>query len=458
LNRPRDRDAGHSHALPDVATAAITVFAVQIVIYGVGFVGSVVISRALGPSGRGIYQLPVTAAIVAFGLGHLSVEPAADFMFAERRYSLGQLARNTTTDALLIGPVTVAAMAAFYLLTRHTVFAKVPLGDYLLVAMTVPITFHVTWMANIFVLGGRIRQSQLALLAGAVAQTTGCIALAVLGQLTVLAVLILYAVGCTVPWVIMVLRAKGFVSLRPSVRAPVTRDVLTFGLRVHVGLVGWFLLLRSDVFLVSVRLGARAVGLYTLAVLLAELVWLLTQPLVVAALPRQSATSAEEALPLTFKTVRFNVGLAILLAAGLAVTLPVVIPAFFGASFAGSYAATVVLMPGVIAMAAGRPLFNWLIRTRGPLALAGISFGALAGNVALNVVLLKPLGIVGASLASTVAYTVVAVTYVVMALRTSNTRARDALLVQPDDVRTVRTLIERLRRRGGPGSPDTDPA
>jgi hypothetical protein len=63
------------------------------------------------------------------------------------------------------------------------------------------------------------------------------------------------------------------------------------------------------------------------------------------------------------------------------------------------------------------------------------------------VILLPSVGIVGASIASTVGYAVLNVGLIVWALRVGGMSARDALLPQADDVRTLRALGARIRGR-----------
>lgn len=202
--------------------------------------------------------------------------------------------------------------------------------------------------------------------------------------------------------------------------------------------------------MVSAYLGTAAVGTYSLAVTFAELVWLLTGPLSLAAVPFQSTVGIDEAVPLTFKTTRFVALLGLALSVGFAGTLWAVIPALYGEAFRGAYLAFAVLLPGVMAMAMERPLNNWLVRLERPGRLAALSGGAFALNVALNIILLRPLGIAGASAASSVAYVALLGADLVWASRAARVRVREAVWPQREDVATVRRLVRRIdpRRRG----------
>ncbi len=178
-----------------VAGGASVALGSQIVIYTLGLAGSIMIARALGPAGRGVYYLPVTAAMIAVALLHLSVETANTYLHAERKTPLDVLVRSSTTIALALSPLCVGGMLAVYALERDGLFADVPFAAFLAVTLAVPLQIHLLWLANVFLLGRRLPRSQLASVVGAVVQVAGTTVLFVLGSLTVESVLALYVSG-----------------------------------------------------------------------------------------------------------------------------------------------------------------------------------------------------------------------------------------------------------------------
>lgn len=423
-----------------IASGTASAFGAQIAIYALGFVASVLIARALGAEGRGLYYLPVTAAMLVAVIFSVTLESANTFLYAERRFSLRDLAGNATVLAPLLGLPAAAALVVVYLMTADSLFAGVSLGNLLIAAAVLPFQLHLLWTTNLFQLSRRVSRSQLALLAGALVQTGSIAALYAAGALNVRWVLVLYAVSLLVPWTILMWWARDFAPMRPSFDRRRVRATVGFGLKLHVGLIASYLLLRADIFLVSHFLGTREVGVYSLAVLLAELVVLLTNPLVIAALPFQAEAGIQEAGRLSFKAARFNLIFALALGGGFAATLWLVIPLLYGREFDGAYPALLALLPGIVAMAVARPLGNWLTRQERPWVLTGMGVGAFALNLALNVVLLPAVGLVGASIASSVAYATLAAAFVTWGLRITGLRLRDVLMPTAEDLRTVRRI------------------
>ena len=438
-----------------IASGAATAFGAQIAIYALGLVTSILIARALGAEGRGRYYLPVTAAMLVTVVFSVTLESANTFLYAERRFSLRELASNATLLAPLLGIPAAGALVAVYLMTADSLFAGVSLADVLIVAVVVPFQIHLLWAMNVFQLSRRVSRSQMALLAGAVVQTVLVGSLYVAGILDVRAGLVLYAASLLVTWTMLMWWARDFAPMRPSFDRRRVRATVGLGLKLHIGLIASYLLLRADIFLVSHFLGTREVGVYSLAVLLAELVVLLTNPLVIAALPFQAEASIQEAGRLSFKAARFNLIFALALGVGFAATLWLVIPLVYGSEFDAAYPALVALLPGIAALAVSRSLGTWLTRQERPWVLTCLGVGAFVLNVALNMVLLPEVGLVGASIASTIAYAALAAAFVTWGMRITGLPLRDVLMPTTDDLRTAQRIAQqaaaRLARVSGRG-------
>ncbi len=428
----------------------MSAFGIQIATYVVAFVASVAISRAVGPGGRGEYYIAVTAALTAGIVLDLSMVRVLTYFLAARGYDLAELAGATSAITLLVSPLALGGMACAFVLLRHSVFAGISLGDYTIAAISVPFQMSLNWMVGLFVLGRRITLSRVAMFAGGVVQTGGAVVLYLTHRLDVRGVLVLFVAAAVIPWILCVWWAQSFASMRPRVNRRLMRNMLGFAGRLHPGFIFWFLLLRFDTFLVKAYLGSGAVGRYSLAVLFAELVWVMAEPLAWAVLPFQSEADLSQAGALTFKAMRFSMAIALLLALGGAALLWIVIPVVYGTRFSSAYPAFLALAPGVVALATVGPVQNLLVRQGRPWAMGSLSLAAFGINVGLNVLFLKSLGIVGAGAASTVAYLAIAAAFIVWAVRSTDSSVREAFRPQPGDRATLQRLLLRIDPRRAP--------
>lgn len=423
----------------------------QALVWILGVPTSILIARALGPQGRGEYYLPVLAAMASIVIFHLSVENANAVAYGERRFSLDQLSRNAGIAALVLGPLAAAAMTGVFLLTRDEVFEGVSLGNFLIAAGTVPFSLHLLWLSGVFMLAKQYPRTQIALVVGASVYLLGAALLYALGELGVTEVLLLYAGSVVVPWALLVAWSRPIAPVRPALAKPVARAVVALGARLHLGQVSLFLLTRFDLFLVSIYLGTTEVGIYSLAVLLADLAIFITSPLMQATIPFQAAVPAVESAPLSFKAARFNLAFALALSAGFAATLWFLIPFVYGEGFSDAYVAVLIRLPGICALAAARPLILLIQRRAEPLLYSAVSVAGFALNLGLGVMLIPDLGINGASLASSIAFTIFATAIIAWGLRVARESPGELLLPQPDDRESVLRMARGVSRllRGG---------
>ncbi len=446
-----------------IASTAAVAFAGQLLTHALALLGTLIISRALGPSGRGELAVALAAATSFAAVCFISLEFANTYFFAQKQLDLRAIARVATTAALLLAPAALLLQFVFFVGARDTVFAGVGTVAVLVAALTVPFSMHLNWLMGLFQLGSRLVRSQAAMAAGAAAQFIGAVVLALIGQLTVVTALLLYALKVAVAWLLHLVWGASFLTLRPSRDRSVVARVMTYGLRLHPAFLLWFLLLRVDILLVNAVLGTRAAGLYSITVVVAEVILILSTPLAAAVLPSQAAGDIGHSAALTFKAVRITCLLAAALSVIFAGTMWFLIPLVFGSEFAPAYDALLALLPGIVCMAAYRPLYNWLLRDGRAGRMTAITATAFAANVILNLLLLPLFGIVGAGIASFIAYAALAAALIAWGLRLGGLGVREALLPRREDVESFRRqarlalpLVRRmtLARQKTPAPPD----
>lgn len=163
---------------------------------------------------------------------------------------------------------------------------------------------------------------------------------------------------------------------------------------------------RLDAFIVNVFLGAAAVGIYGAAVSLAEMLWYLPNAVSFVIFPKAAAATAEEMNRFTPRVFRLTLALTAAGAVALALLGGLLIRLIYGPAFAAAYLPLLVLLPGVVLLGGGKVLSNEMAG-RGLVHYNSIISGlALILTVALDLLLIPRLGLSGAALASTAAYTV----------------------------------------------------
>jgi len=112
------------------------------------------------------------------------------------------------------------------------------------------------------------------------------------------------------------------------------------------------------------------------------------------------------------------------------------VPLVFGDDFRGSLPALFALAPGVVALAMARSAGGYLLRRNRPLVNSLIALTALGANVILNLWLIPLWGIAGAGVASSIAYILLAGSYLMWLRRAAGLALRE---FQPGIVDLLRT-------------------
>jgi len=408
---PPRRQVGSDHEAPRTAMRLLGGFLQSLGTRGVGLaaaaIGSVVTARALGPEGKGAVVILGTLAATLAQIGTLGLTAANVHFGAREHDQIPRLVGVSGWVAVAMGGglcALVLAAAGW----RSDIFPGVPWPLLVVTVVSVP-----------FSLGSQLFQSLLLGLEAIRAYNgvellrmglglAGILCLFLLHQLSVTSVVLLSAVLAALVCAMTLWTLGRQAQLSWSWDEEVWREALTYGMLFFINNLLAYLLLKSDLFLVNHFLGLEAVGIYSVAVQIADLLLLAPATLGMLLFPRLSG------IPAPAERARTCLQFARLTAAGMAAACflagcagPLLIPLVLGAPFQPAWIPLALLLPGVWLLALENVLIMHLAAHRLPLTVPGLWLGGLALNVGLNVWLLPRLGVSAAALTSTVAYAVV---------------------------------------------------
>lgn len=410
---------------------------------------TIVVARALGPLGKGYYDIVVNGAMLLVTFTGLSASSGVFYFAATGSLDHRRLLRVAVLLASAVGLalggvlVTDAGRRGFGWLLPE----GLQMGGVALLGILVAAT-HVQQIGQAVLKGyGAFRAFALSDVLG-----RG-------GALVIVAVLALVGARAPAAYVLgfasAVIVSASFaflVALRRS--APVSpairlANVLRYSLPLFVGNAAQFLNYRLDVFFVKNFVGLRGVGVYTVAVGITQLLWLVPNALAaivmrsVAAGGTRSVILQQVALVNRF-CLWFTAASAVVVAA-LGIT---VVPTVFGPAFAATVPPLLWLLPGTILFSQSVVLSSYLNGIARQMDTTIIACGALVLTVALDLQLIPRLGVTGAAIASTLSYaSSCVVTAFAVRYRAPELRVATLLRPQSGDVARVRSLVGHLRSR-----------
>jgi O-antigen/teichoic acid export membrane protein len=202
------------------------------------------------------------------------------------------------------------------------------------------------------------------------------------------------------------------------------------------------------------------VGLYSLAVRLAEITFYVPNSISAMLYPAISASDRREAdrlAPMVGRlTMLVTFVAAVAITFGAVIAMWILLPAYKDA-----FPALLVLMPGILSLSLSKILASYLTGLGKPLPTAIAASVSLGANLALNVILIPSLGIVGASVASFLSYTLQTAILLRVASRWAGIPAIDFLMPGRAELDRVGAMIGRglakLRGSRGQGEPIEGP-
>ncbi|MDM7914375.1 MAG: oligosaccharide flippase family protein, partial [Candidatus Eisenbacteria bacterium] len=441
--RPGAGQAGgrtvHSEAAATLAYNVVALFA--------GAVTNVIVARALGPTGKGILSLINYAVFVAAQIGLLGMPAASIQLIGKGRHGKGEVAAAVTIVALAAG--VVCGLAVWLLLPRYA--GTIPLTSGMVAAAAILVLPSLLRgdLSGIFMALGRIRAYNLAYALPTIVWTAVAFVLLVpmhgTVEQAVLAWAALQALGGlgTLAWAFRMAPPR----FRLEELGPTIRAAFAFGLPAWAATLIWVLVMRIEGFVLAAYRDAAEVGLYSVAVLIAEVLLNVPRAMNVSLNRRFAAGEGESVGRLARRASGNGVVLVLIGAVAAAALAPFVVPLLFGSDFRGSVGPLWVLLPGTVILAFATPLSLYLLQQKGKPAWTGAaSFAGLVANVAFCFLWIPRYGALGAAAASTAGYAGHAILIAILFQRSTGVAWSRMVMVERQDVRLwLDTALKFLR-------------
>jgi O-antigen/teichoic acid export membrane protein len=414
LTRPR----------PPFIRSIVTTYATTMGVALVSFANVLVTARVLGASGRGAVAFLTTVAFLTSQLATFGIFQAnANFAAMEPRLTRSLAGTSVVLSVLLGG------LAAGFVGLLIAIFPVVGAGSepalIVLVLAALPVLVLQPCLDQLlrahYFFGLANAASFLPLLINLGVNGT----LAVTGALTVGTAVTMWVAAEAISTAIVAWGVVRHLGGFGAFDAGLARRMLGFGIKAHPGRVMTLGNYRLDQWILGAIAGSRELGLYTVAVAWAEVLFFLPTTLMSVQRPdlvRASPPEAERQASIVFRAALL---ITLILAVAMIALAPFLCVTLFGESFRGSVEMLRVLALGAFGIVALKLLGNALTAQRKPLLETAAVSGAFACTVALDVILIPSHGGLGAAVASSVAYVLGGVLVSLIFTRALKGRLRD---------------------------------
>ncbi|MFK8331098.1 lipopolysaccharide biosynthesis protein [Pseudomonas sp. BJa5] len=404
---------------------------------------NVLLARILGPSERGLFALLSTLPDLISAATSGGLNTAVGYQAAKQR-SMGLL----LSQVLIFGCLVAGALTLICVALARTFGTELEVTTQLgllawLLLLAVPLTVLKSGLLTLHNATGGVGAFNALRLTESLVPLLLFVGLFWMWQNAALeAALISWLLGLSLVVVLGLYWLARQHSIRLCWDRSGQRELLSYSAKSHPDLLFQQVILRSDYLFISAMLGSAALGHYAMASAAAELLLIVPEAVTTPLMKRllQQDAGMDKLTPLALRltaTVMLGACLSMaLIGEWLIVTL-------FGAEYQPAYPALLALLPGLFGLCYASILRLDLLGKNRPGTVSLMMGVGAALNLVLNVLLIPAYGIVGAAMASSIAYLAVTLAMLLLYCKLSGVALWQTLLVLPSDLSPLRQMLQR---------------
>jgi O-antigen/teichoic acid export membrane protein len=387
-----------------VAKLSLQTFLFQIARYFAAFLGGMMSARILGPSGKGLLAFALIYPSLYFMLGHFSLGNPIIHHLGEKKYKKEEFVGNLLFFFLIITLFLFLIFGISYFFWKDILYQNIPSYLLGLAMLLLPLYLFIYYFSSFLQALRKIFYYNLLqnlpyflipfLILGfwifwQYTPREGIfINLIIYGLTTILAFWLVFKIA-PFPW---------------KINKELFKRLFIDGGKLHLGAISIFLISRIDQVMIGNMLENKALGYYSVAVVIAELIWLISFSVQTVIYPEVASRDPKEAQELTYIATRLVLWFALGAGLFLALISKFIILLYGGKAFLPAILPLIILIPGMIFSAPTQIMSAWTLKQKWFLRSTLIATFFAILNIFLNFLFIPLWGINGAALATTITY------------------------------------------------------
>jgi O-antigen/teichoic acid export membrane protein len=432
----------------DFSKNSLITFSTEVLVFIFSFGTLIILSRVLGPIGKGIYSLILLIPGLMMTFGSFGIDTANVYFVGSKRYKIQDATSNSLILAILLGFILILIFWGIFQMSffqNFISFNQIPPLYLWLVVLIIPMPLLSSFFRSILWAKGEIINcNKIRVIENAILFLAVMIFLLIFQQ-NIFGAVLSYILSIVGACLLSIFLVKKITKFRLFLNKNLLKDSVIYGGKVYLANSISFLSYRLDMLLIAMFLAPAAVGFYSIAVSMAERLFITSGVLAAVLFTKISSLSDSEATAFTPKIVRHTFFIMIITSLSLAVLATPLIKIIFGQAFLPSVLPLLILLPGIIAFGIGGVLAADLSGRGKPQFAIYSSFVCLIINIVLNILFIPKWGISGAAFASSVAYWADTLIIIWAFLKISKRSLKDVLVIKAQDFQDYLRLISNFR-------------
>ena len=408
---------------------------------------TILVTRATGAHGRGIYTLVVSVAGLSAMVTGLGISWAGIYYIGKLAFPLADVVSTLLTVALAAAALTIGILAVAYVLFQPTYFHDMsPTQALIMLALTALFQLATTSSSIVLGLNRPLQYAGLSAIQVVVALVIQVI-LAVTGFLTATSALVALTLGLAISAGLGIALVGREAPILLGFDSRILRSFFNFGIRGYAANLMMTVSYRLDALMVNGLSGVVSLGYYSVATAMAEGLWYGANALALVMFPHISSLDKKEADRITPVVCRNAVFLTLIGALVMFAVSRQLILTIFGPALIPALQPLWLLLPGIVTLTVAKIITSYLSGIGKPIYSTYLAAGSMILTVAMDLALIPPYGINGAAAASSIVYALTAVASVWIFKRESGAGLVETMVVRAEDFVRYRRLVDSTWRR-----------
>jgi len=419
----------------------------QLLSIGLGLLATMIIARVLGVEGQGQYTLAILLPTLLYTLLNSGLSASTVYFIGKRKYSDEEVYSTNLLSSLLLSVLSMLIGGIIILFFKNYFFEGLASQLLLYSLFILPLIFAQKNLQTIFQGKEEFEKFNLIVILNQFGLLVFSFILLYILDLGIVGAIASFALS----QLLMLIASFYFLYKSYGLFWPKTFSVeylkegFTFGIKGHLSNVLSFVNYRVDIFLIAYFLDDVAVGIYSIAVLLVERVWLVSQSVSTVLFARVANLDTDDARNrFTSLAARNTLFITFLGGLFLAVFSHWIIILLFSEQYVSSIIPFLYMIPGVVIFSLGKVIANDFTGRGYPEINTYIAFVIALTNLGLNIILIPTYGIKGAALATSISYMLDSGIKAVVFSTKNNVPIMNVILVKLADFQLYKTEFLKL--------------
>ena len=403
-----------------------------------GLIIGIILAKGLMPEGRGEYAIVTVIPTTVAMLGSIGIYASCNYFISKNEYSITEIFSNVLLINLIISILLVVIST---LLSEKvlSLFNFTPSNStiYILAVSLIPTIIFYSSLLGILYGSRNIVFVNIWESISIIIQMIMLFLSIYVLKLGINGAIIVFALVRIVDVLIYTFFVfhLGVKIIKPSIE--IINKVIGYGFKVHIGRSVQFLNYRFDIYLVSIFLGMTTLGYYSVAVSLAQVLWILPNSIGMIMVPNIAKLDIKDRAIITAKICRTTILLSVITAFFYSGLGSIVIYEIYGKAYTPSIIPFLLLIPGVVFLTLFKIIAPFFQATNLPIIPSIASIIGLLIGIPLNLLLIPRFGLLGVAFSSTITYGFQSIFITFRFKQYSKLRYANILILSVSDIRKI---------------------